>query len=117
MIGELDYCKRAIGIAYVRDRRPGLEMIITGASITHGGNRAFYRPSTDTIHMPPFEAFRDAESYYGRLAHETTPTGPCIPRAPEKSGIAGEREGGCVASFILCHRHACDDLFVRRTGR
>lgn len=44
----------------------------TGASITHGGNRAFYRPLTDTIHMPPFEAFRDAESYYATLAHETT---------------------------------------------
>lgn len=73
MIGELDYCKRANGIAYVRDRRPGLEMIITGASITHGGNRAFYRPSTDTIRMPPSEAFRDAEIYYGRLADETTP--------------------------------------------
>jgi antirestriction protein ArdC len=44
----------------------------TGASITHGGNRAFYRPSTDQIVMPPFEAFRDAESYYATLAHETT---------------------------------------------
>jgi antirestriction protein ArdC len=44
----------------------------TGASITHGGNRAFYRPSTDSINMPPFEAFRDAESYYATLAHETT---------------------------------------------
>jgi antirestriction protein ArdC len=44
----------------------------TGASITHGGNQAFYRPSTDSINMPPFEAFRDAESYYATLAHETT---------------------------------------------
>jgi antirestriction protein ArdC len=47
-------------------------MIITGASITHGGNRAFYRPSTDTIYMPLFEALRDAEAYYATLAHETT---------------------------------------------
>lgn len=43
----------------------------TGANITHGGDRAFYRPSTDTIHMPPFEAFRDAESYFATLGHET----------------------------------------------
>lgn len=42
----------------------------TGASIAHGGNRAFYRRSTDAIQMPPFEAFRDAESYYATLAHE-----------------------------------------------
>jgi antirestriction protein ArdC len=44
----------------------------TGATLAHGGNRAFYRPSTDSIVMPPFETFRDAESYYATLAHETT---------------------------------------------
>jgi len=43
----------------------------TGATLSHGGNRAFYRPSTDTIVMPPFETFRDAESYYATLAHES----------------------------------------------
>lgn len=44
----------------------------TRADLSHGGNRAFYRPSTDSIVLPPFEAFRDAESYYATLAHETT---------------------------------------------
>jgi antirestriction protein ArdC len=44
---------------------------MTGASVHHGGNRAFYRISEDRIQMPPFEAFRDAESYYATLAHET----------------------------------------------
>ena len=44
----------------------------TGASLAHGGDRAFYRPSTDSIVMPLFETFRDAESYYATLAHETT---------------------------------------------
>jgi antirestriction protein ArdC len=43
-----------------------------GAILTHGGNRAFYRPSTDSIVRPLFETFRDAESYYATLAHETT---------------------------------------------
>jgi len=42
----------------------------TRAEIRHGGNRAFYCPSTDHIQMPPIEAFRDAESYYATLAHE-----------------------------------------------
>ncbi len=42
----------------------------TGAHIAHGGNRAYYRPSTDSIQMPPIEAFLDAESYYATLAHE-----------------------------------------------
>jgi antirestriction protein ArdC len=42
----------------------------TGAVIKHGGDRAFYAPGPDRIQMPPFEAFRDAESFYGTLAHE-----------------------------------------------
>jgi len=44
----------------------------TGAAISHGGSHAFYRPSTDSVQMPPFEMFRDAESYYATLAHEVT---------------------------------------------
>ena len=42
----------------------------TGATIRHGGDRAFYSPNTDAVQMPPLEAFRDAASYYGVLAHE-----------------------------------------------
>jgi antirestriction protein ArdC len=38
----------------------------------HGGNRACYVPRTDNIHMPCIDFFRDAESYYATLAHETT---------------------------------------------
>lgn len=41
-----------------------------GATVGHGGNRAYYRSSTDAIQMPEFVAFRDAESYYSVLAHE-----------------------------------------------
>lgn len=44
----------------------------TGATIRHGGTRAYYAPGPDHIQMPPFEAFRDAESYYATLAHEGT---------------------------------------------
>ena len=42
----------------------------TGARVTHGGNRAYYSISTDDIRLPPFESFRDAESYYATLGHE-----------------------------------------------
>ncbi|MBK8177044.1 MAG: DUF1738 domain-containing protein [Rhodospirillales bacterium] len=42
----------------------------TGATIRHGGNAAFYSPSSDHVQMPPFEAFRSAEAYYATLAHE-----------------------------------------------
>ena len=44
----------------------------TGATIRHGGNQAYYMIGSDRIQMPPFESFRDAESYYATLAHETT---------------------------------------------
>ncbi|MFN7835975.1 MAG: ArdC family protein [Burkholderiaceae bacterium] len=44
----------------------------TGATIRHGGNQAFYAPGPDLIQMPPYEAFKDPESYYATLAHETT---------------------------------------------
>jgi antirestriction protein ArdC len=43
----------------------------TGASVVHGGSRACYVISTDNIHMPCIDFFRDAESYYAVLAHET----------------------------------------------
>jgi antirestriction protein ArdC len=44
----------------------------TRADIRHGGDRAYYNVSQDFIQMPPFVAFRDAESYYATLAHEAT---------------------------------------------
>jgi antirestriction protein ArdC len=44
----------------------------TGANVRHGGDRAYYRISTDDVQLPHFETFRDAESYYATLAHELT---------------------------------------------
>jgi len=44
----------------------------TGANIRHGGNQAYYAIHADRIQLPPFESFRDSESYYATLAHEVT---------------------------------------------
>jgi len=50
----------------------------TGATIHHEGHRAFYRPSTDSIYMPPRAAFTGTatssptEAYYATLFHELT---------------------------------------------
>ncbi len=44
----------------------------THATIRHGGNRAYYSASTDHVQLPPFETFRDSESYYATLLHELT---------------------------------------------
>ena len=43
----------------------------SGAKITHDQrDSAFYRPSTDGIHLPPKDAFKDAPGYYGTALHE-----------------------------------------------
>jgi antirestriction protein ArdC len=42
----------------------------TGITLRHGGNRAYYAEGPDAVQMPPFESFRDAESYAATLAHE-----------------------------------------------
>ncbi len=50
----------------------------TDATIRHGGERAFYCPSTDHIQMPPREAFTGTdtstaqESFYSTALHELT---------------------------------------------
>lgn len=42
-----------------------------GAPVNHnGGNKAFYRPSSDSIHMPEKTAFDGAAHYYSTLFHE-----------------------------------------------
>ena len=43
-----------------------------GATVRHGGNRAYYAPDSDHIQMPPFQAFRESIGYYSTLAHEHT---------------------------------------------
>ena len=42
----------------------------TGATIKHGGRRAFYSILADEIQMPPLDLFQEAEAYYATLAHE-----------------------------------------------
>jgi antirestriction protein ArdC len=43
-----------------------------GADLRHGGNQAFYSPSSDHIQMPPLAAFEENIPYYSTLAHEHT---------------------------------------------
>lgn len=39
-------------------------------AMTEGGDRAYYRPSTDTVNLPARGQFESAESYYCTLFHE-----------------------------------------------
>jgi antirestriction protein ArdC len=61
--------------APVRESLPLIEhaeafVSATGASIRHGGERAYYSPAADVIVLPVPEAFRDAQSYTATKAHE-----------------------------------------------
>ena len=42
------------------------------ADIRYGGNRAFYAIGADYVQMPPFEFFKDPESFYATQLHECT---------------------------------------------
>lgn len=37
---------------------------------TYGGDRAYYRPSTDEVRLPKFSDFKSAEGFYGTMFHE-----------------------------------------------
>ena len=69
--------RRPIPTAGVRefDAIEAAEAIIAGMpnppSISHdGGDRAYYRPATDEIHLPPRQAFADSGEYYSTAFHE-----------------------------------------------
>ncbi|NVO07424.1 MAG: DUF1738 domain-containing protein [Rhodoferax sp.] len=47
-------------------------LVASGATIQHGGARAFYRPSDDTIALPDKAAFVSPERYYNVALHELT---------------------------------------------
>lgn len=41
-----------------------------GAHVERGGNRAYYQPATDEIHVPDLDRFELAPNFYATLAHE-----------------------------------------------
>ena len=49
-----------------------LRIKATGATITHGGDSAFYAPSVDKINVPHKSSFISEASYYATVFHELT---------------------------------------------
>lgn len=64
--------KEAPKPAMERIEKADLFFANTKADIRHGGTQAYYAISDDYVRMPPFECFRDEESYAATLAHELT---------------------------------------------
>lgn len=56
---------------WVPEERAEQILKASGATITHEqADRAFYRPSYDSIHMPGKDQFPTSEAYYGTALHE-----------------------------------------------
>ena len=53
-------------------RMPAVDSFIagTGATIFHGGDKAFYMPSNDTVRMPLYAQFKEPAGYYATALHE-----------------------------------------------
>jgi antirestriction protein ArdC len=47
-------------------------LVMSGATIRHGGSRAYFLPGTDEIHLPPPRTFPEAGRYYATALHELT---------------------------------------------
>jgi antirestriction protein ArdC len=97
----------------------------TGAVINHGGARAFYRPSTDSIQLPPRAAFAGtptsapAEAYYSTLLHElthwTSPETRCNRQLGKRFGDQAYAVEELVAE--LGAAFLCADLSITDTPR
>ncbi len=97
----------------------------TRATFLYGGDRAFYRPSTDTIHLPPVSAFTGSrastppEALYNtifhELAHWTSPKDRCGRELGTRFGDAAY----CVEELIaeLASAFLCADLNVAPAPR
>lgn len=59
-------------VSYTWEPQERAERILaaSGATIKHDAGSAFYRPSTDTIHLPPKDSFEAPNYYYATALHE-----------------------------------------------
>ena len=60
--------------------------------INFGGNRAYYRPSSDQIQMPPINQFKNSDGYYSTLFHELVHSTGHENRL-NRTGVAKEQDG------------------------
>lgn len=83
-----------------------------GATIRHGGNKAFYTTNGDFVQIPSIEAFKNQDHYQATLAHELTHwTGNekrCAREFGKRFGdqaYAFEELVAEIGSAFLCARH------------
>jgi len=61
--------ERPTGFGEIDPRLDGLAKNM-GVDVTHDGSKAYYRPSTDSVHIPPVDRFESAVAHDTVLLHE-----------------------------------------------
>jgi antirestriction protein ArdC len=85
----------------------------TRVTVKHGGNRAYYAQELDYVQMPPFEAFRDAEAYYGTILHELVHASKHPSRLDRDLGRKSWGDAGYAAEELIAELGSaflCADL-------
>jgi antirestriction protein ArdC len=92
----------------------------TGAAIREDEERAFYAILEDTIYMPPFRKFEQADRYYSTLAHELTHWTGHPKRTPRKFPKAAFSPATYAREELVAELGAaflCADLGLNLTPR
>ena len=113
------YCTKAAPALDSVQRIEGTETFVaaTRATVRHGGNRAYYAQELDYVQMPPFEAFRDAESYYGAILHELVHSTKHPSRLDRDLGRKSWGDAGYAAEELVAELGSaflCADLRAAR---
>ena len=114
-LAQLDHVPAALQavdpVRWEPDARAQELLLMSGATIRHGGSRAFYRPSDDEIHLPPPRLFPSAGDYHATALHElthwTAAPGRCNRQLGQRFGddayAAEELIAEMGAAFLCAH--------------
>jgi antirestriction protein ArdC len=108
-----------------RDKKAEDFVFSTGARVTHTGTRAYYRPSTDEIFLPPREAFigtqtsTPTEAFYSTVLHELAHWSGARHRLARAFGKRfGDNEYAIEElTAELCAAFLCADLQITNAPR
>lgn len=94
-----------------------------GASVQHGGNKAFFMPSRDMIQMPTIEQFHGEHHYHATLAHELTHwTGHKSRLNRDLTGRFGDESYAMeelvaeLGAAFICAQYGIDNEDLRHAG-
>jgi antirestriction protein ArdC len=75
-VAQIEGVPAALQVAVERNWEPEARaeelLLMSGATIRHGGSRAYFLPREDEIHLPPPRTFPTAGRYYATALHELT---------------------------------------------